>query len=166
MTIETESSTVESMVVIDEEDGCDIGTATLKGPVPTVTVGGYYVWWLTLGIPFFVHRIYLGQWFIPLLMISSNLAATILLIVWASVLLFSTTSTAVMFPLAISIFYMLPLFTWMADGLRGCYFVEEYNETVDLSEMTTDEQREFLEVRRRIEKLDQRISSESAHKNE
>lgn len=139
------------------EEGCDLGVTTVSGPYPVVSASGYYFWWVLFGWSVGAHRLYLGEWLAPIFITASFCTALVLFIVWAAVLLFSTSDTAIILPLGALMAIGFDLAFWLSDGLRGCNKVDVYNGDVDIAAMSNAEAQMFMEAKR-LERLNADIS--------
>lgn len=119
--------------VTNPEEGCDAGVVRITYPEMVVNTPGYYTWWAIAGCCISAHRLYLGQWAIPLAITILAFTATILFVIWGAVLLFSINGNAVLVFSGFLFCSMAVAMAWLFDMYRGCALVDRYNEDLELA---------------------------------
>lgn len=152
-------------VMVDPSHGCNLGTTFVEGPIQTVNTSGYYFWWFCLGWCVSAHRLYMGEWIVPILVTAGSIAFVSFFVVWAAVLLFSISDTAVLLPLTCIVLFSAIEGLWMLDGMRGCTLVELYNSNVNMAEMSEAEQEKYVKVRKNLEEAAEDISRRHKHQH-
>lgn len=115
------------------DEGCNVGTVRLTGPERIVNVSGYYTWWLIGGWCIAAHRLYLGEWLMPLVITFLSVSALVLFIVWGVVLLFTLDGGGILVFASFLFCVMFVAIAWLFDMYRGCALVDHYNGEMELA---------------------------------